>query len=189
MCQTTADPTVNWYALYVRTGHEMEIADEINVKVSGVRALCPSEIVDEWRGGKWVQKQRILFAGYVFLQRHGDSSASLYYALKAIPGVIRWIGHGEGTAWASIPPTEMAMVLLLGNNGQPFGASCGVKRGGSTCITSGPLMGLEHLIQAVYPHRRRARLAIPLLGETKHMEVTLRIDKCGQDKQRTEPGG
>lgn len=183
----TPDPTVNWYALHVMGGHEREIADEIRTKVPSVSVLCPTEVVDERRGGRWAQAERVLFAGYLFLALHGETTASLYYTLRAIPGVIRWIGHGDGVAYASIPPGEMATVLLLGNGGKPFGPSYGYKAGGSTRITSGPLLGLEHLIQAVYPHRRRALLAVPLLGGTKRIEVTVRLG--GKDKQCGNPGG
>lgn len=186
MCKATAEPTVNWYVLHVCSGRELEIVDEINFgDVSGIRALCPTEIVDEWRKGHWKSLSRVIFPGYVFCEVQGSSTSSLYYAVKRLPGVIRWLGHGDGIACTAVPPEEMAVVLLLGNDGKPFGPSYGYKTGGRTYITSGPLCGMEHLITAVFPHRRRARLSIPLMGDIKEIEVTARLG--GQQSSKAKP--
>lgn len=186
MCKAMAEPTVNWYVLHVRGGRELEIADEINFGgVSGIRALCPTEIVEEWRKGHWKSLSRVIFPGYVFCEVQGSSTSSLYYAVKRLPGVIRWLGHGDGIACTAVPPEEMAVVLLLGNDGKPFGPSYGYKTGGRTHITSGPLCGMEHLITAVFPHRRRARLSIPLMGDIKEIEVTARLG--GQQSSEAKP--
>ena len=98
-----------WYVLQVSTGKEMAVTSTLSN--NRVLAYTPRENRLIRKGGGWSQKEYILFPGYVFLNL--DYTAENYYMVKAIPGVLRFLGPD-------------GLHLLVGLSRQPANFSLGV---------------------------------------------------------------
>jgi transcription antitermination factor NusG len=80
-----------WYVLQVTTGQELRIQGDLHRR--GIQTIVPVEQRVIRQRGKWVKKQYIVFAGYVFIKI--PYSFGLYYALSGIHGVLRILGGGS----------------------------------------------------------------------------------------------
>lgn len=79
-----------WYVLQVTTGQELRIQDALNRR--GIQTIVPIEQRVIRQRGKWIQRQYIVFAGYVFVKI--PYSFGLYYTISDINGVLRILGGG-----------------------------------------------------------------------------------------------
>lgn len=81
--------TSKWYALYVASGQELEVACAVG-RLAWCEASAPLVKYD-YRGAWRIEP---LFGGYVFV--HCDLTPALYYQLIDIKGVIRILGVTPG---------------------------------------------------------------------------------------------
>lgn len=81
-----------WYVLQVKTGDEIKVRDALLAK--GVRALVPQESRMIRKDGKWGRRLYTLIPSYVFVDI--KFAAQIYYTIRAIPSVIRFVGTGCG---------------------------------------------------------------------------------------------
>lgn len=79
-----------WYVLQVTTGQELRIQDDLNRR--GIQTIVPIEQRVIRQRGKWISKQYIVFAGYLFIKI--PYSFGLYYAIAGVNGVLRILGGG-----------------------------------------------------------------------------------------------
>jgi len=166
----------SWYVLRVMTGKEAAVAKKINGGMEAAHrdafALVPIRVLNEWKNGIKREVRRTVFPGYVFVRT--NMTADRYYTMQAIPHAIRFLKEDHG-APAPIPEEQMAVVLILANGGREFGISHGARIGGTTCIRDGPLKRLASRIVRVDAHRGRATVAIPLLNETKEIDLGIEL--------------
>ena len=153
--------------MQVTTGAEPECRRRI--EKSGMRAIVPTRIMPERHGGRWREREIVMITGYVFVQCSG--SIADYYRLSAIPGAIR-ILPGKGV-YHPVPDRQMAWMLELAHSGRAWEISTAETRDGQLRIISGPLLGREHEILSRDRRRRRARIGIRILDETREIEVGL----------------
>lgn len=67
----------------------------------------------ERKGGTWHPKERIIMTGYVFVEV--ELTASNYYEIKTIPGVIRFLGTDRPVA---LKENEEKYIRWLANKGE-----------------------------------------------------------------------
>jgi transcriptional antiterminator NusG len=148
---------MNWYVLQVRTGQEPAIKGELNRQ--GYTAAAPTEIRMERKGGKWHEKQRIVFPSYVFIKI--DLTDEDFYRVRDIPGVIRFLGVGKPEP---ICENEEYIIEWLRNDDNPLEPSGLVYcTGNKVMVVSGPLKGYEGTIIRINKRQRRALLAITIV--------------------------
>lgn len=165
--------TNSWYVLHVRTGQERDVAEAIQA-LPDTTAIVPMRIMLELRRGAWTEVSRTLFPAYVFCKTL--LTASRYYELVNISGVIRMLGSGSSLLPLPVPETEMSPVLALGMGGRPIGISQAVRTsGGRIRIIEGPLRLLPGRITRIDARRRRATVELPLMGEDKPVQLALRV--------------
>ena len=158
---------MKWFVLQVMTGEELECRRRI--EKSGIRAIVPTRIMPELHGGRWREREIVMLVGYVFVQCSG--SIADYYRLSAIPGAIR-ILPGRGV-YHPVPERQMAWMLELAHNDKAWEISRAEMRNGKIHIISGPLLGKEHEIRSWDRRRRRAKIGIRILDETRMIDVGL----------------
>lgn len=161
---------MHWYVLHVLTGKEKDVGDRL--EQLGVRHLIPRCEVTELRKQRYEFVERILFPGYVFIET--ELSPRLYYSIRDIPSVIRFLGMTAGIP-STVTPREMEPWIILGNGGKTFGISAGMKdkKSGRTRIRSGPLLALEDRIVSVDARQRRAKLELQVMGQVHTVNVGL----------------
>ena len=102
-----------WYVLQVKTGDEIKVRDALLSK--GVRALVPREDRIIRKDGKWGRRLYTLIPSYVFVDIR--FAAQIYYTIRAIPSVIRFVGTGYGEP-STLSYLEAEWIRLLAGSGR-----------------------------------------------------------------------
>lgn len=165
-----------WYVVQVRSGTEHNIRIQCNKKIPDTimeRCFIPYYEEKKKQNGTWNTLQKILFPGYIFMIT--EDVEKLFFHLKTIEGMTKLIGTGNDI----IPLTEEEIIFLqrLGGDEQIVSMSEGIIEGTQVTIISGPLKGMEGLIQKIDRHKRKAWLELELFGRMRQVEVGLEITK------------
>lgn len=165
---------LEWYALYVRSGYEDLVKSIIirNLKDSLVRVLIPQKIVPERKKGsfKWVTKK--LFPGYLLINT--EMNEKLYYKLKEIPNPFNFLNkfHKDNNFYfLEIPEREITPILQLLNTEDTIECSKAYLKDSTVKIKSGPLRDREGIIKRIDKRKKRAKLLLNFLGDTKIIDV------------------
>ena len=165
-----------WYVVQVRSGTEHNIRIQCNKKIPDTimeRCFIPYYEEKKKQNGSWNTLQKILFPGYIFMIT--EDVEKLFFHLKTIEGMTKLIGTGNDI----IPLTEEEIIFLqrLGGDEQIVSMSEGIIEGTQVTIISGPLKGMEGLIQKIDRHKRKAWLELELFGRMQQVEVGLEITR------------
>lgn len=121
--------------------------------------------------GRWTTLERILFPGYMFLET--DDIDGLYWELKMIPRLTKLLGVGD--CIVPLSDEEVAFLMRFGGQKHLVEMSEGIIEHSQVRILSGPLMGMEGMIQRIDRHKRKAWLEMELFGRTQTVEVGLEV--------------
>jgi transcriptional antiterminator NusG len=158
----------SWHALHVLTGAELDVLTA--VRGLGITAIVPMEMRLERRGGRLKERLHIYVPGYVLVNL--ELTPGAYYAVKATPGVIRWLGGGHPD---TIPDEQMRIMLALSAHGETMKPAKAARCGGRSEITSGPLRTLSPKIVSVDARNGRATIAVSMLDHQYHATVSIQI--------------
>ena len=164
-----------WYVVQVRSGTEHNIRIQCNKKIPDTimeRCFIPYYEEKKKQNGTWNTLQKVLFPGYIFMIT--EDVEKLFFHLKTIEGMTKLIGTGQDI----IPlKEEITFLKRFGGEEQIVSMSEGIIEGTQVIITSGPLMGMEGLIQKIDRHKRKAWLDLELFGRMQQVEVGLEITR------------
>lgn len=136
--------------------------------------------MQELRRCEWRNREIVMLPGYVFVQL--ELTAKDYYRLGGVPDVVRILpGGGQ---YDPVPEEQMRWVLTLANGGEPWGISEAKNENGAIRVLSGPLTGREAEIISWDKRRRRAKIRVRVLDETRVIDVGLR---CHASNFQFEP--
>jgi len=168
------DESRQWHAVYVLTGNEDPVKEKIEYALGGfgVRAVVPKRRIVERKKGKWHERIRPLFPGYILLQ--GRIEVPAYYMLKTVPGLVRILKDNNCQLYR-IYPEEIEIISRLMCNGDIIGTSLAFKKGDKVIITDGPLLNLEGLITSVDQRKGRARVRLNFLGDVRTIDLSVRF--------------
>lgn len=164
-----------WYAVFVMTGQEDIVKAKIEYTFQGsnIKAVVPKRCIMERKDGKWREKIKPLFPGYILLQ--GKIETPEYYSLRSVPGIIRFLKDKDG--FHTIYPKEVEIINHLMCNGDLIGISTAFQQGEQIIITDGPLLGMEGLITAIDQRKGRARVKLSFLGDERTVDLSIKIVK------------
>ena len=77
------------WCIFCKTGSEKKVAQSISAWDENFKVIAPVRILQEKRKGRWLQKEQILFPGYVFLYSEEDLDIEF---LKKVPGFYKVLG-------------------------------------------------------------------------------------------------
>ena len=165
------------YVLMTKTGEEEHLAEVLN-KTIGAEFFVPKrkKLIKRMDTG-WTEQQQVLFPAYVFVRTNDIEQlcAELYKPQVSLGYFL--VGKEENGRINAVPEEEMDYIRQL--TGDEI--SKGIKEGSKIRIISGPLKGMETHIKKADPHKKKAWIEIPFLGEAKTVEVTLDIIKVIKD--------
>ncbi|MGO4529158.1 antiterminator LoaP [Paenibacillus sp. 2TAF8] len=173
---------MNWYAIYVQSGRESQIKSIIEKRFDSneLQCLLPKRKVPERREGKVTHVVKLMFPGYLFL--HTVMNAKRYYEIREIPNVYRLLRYtynesssNQEEYFQTICPQEIKVIMRLLNENEIIEYSQVDCSNTNVKVFSGPLKGLEDIIQKVDKRKKRAKIQISLLDEKKIIEVGLEI--------------
>ena len=165
-----------WYVVQVRSGTEHNIRIQCNKKIPDTimeRCFIPYYEEKKKQNGTWNTLQKVLFPGYIFMIT--EDGEKLFFHLKTIEGMTKLIGTGQDII--PLKEEEITFLKRFGGEEQIVYMSEGIIEGTQVIITSGPLMGMEGLIQKIDRHKRKAWLDLELFGRMQQVEVGLEITR------------
>ncbi len=161
-----------WYVVQVMTGREDGIAGKL--REQGVRALVPKENRLIRSGGSWIQKEYILFTGYVFLDM--VYNADSYYRVRNVPGVIRFLGDSRNPSALSHLEAEW-IGLLTGKDNAPIEpTTVRVQEDGSLKAVKGILEKFESRVIKFDRRNRKAVFEITICNEKKEVQLSIMLE-------------
>ena len=149
------------YVIYCQSGKEMSVVRQLAEK--NITAYAPRRLVQERRRGKWVQREILLFSGYVFL--NSELTPEIWQAVKFCYGTLKLLSSSQ------LSQTEEEYIRFLCNGGCPLGISRGYVSGNVLHITDGFLKRFEHKIIRFNRRGKRAVADITIYG--RHYEIIL----------------
>ncbi len=149
------------YVIYCQSGKEMSVVRQLAGK--NITAYAPRRLVQERRRGKWVQREILLFSGYVFLD--SELTADIWQAVKFCYGTLKLLSASQ------LSQTEEEYIRFLCNGGCPLGISLGYVSEGVLHITDGFLKRFEHRIIRFNRRGKRAVADVTIYG--RHYEIIL----------------
>jgi transcriptional antiterminator NusG len=165
----TGGIALQWYALFVKTGEEETMRSFLNIicQEDRLEVLIPKRMLQERRGGKTYIKTKVLFPGYVLIRTEMDYN--LYYRLCQIPNVYTVIKNEQEPV--PIPEEEMAPILALTRYGEVIDFSKVYREGREVRVISGPLKGLEGLIEKFDHRKKRVKISLDFMGEKRTVYI------------------
>lgn len=166
--------TSKWYALYVASGQELEVACAVG-RMAWCEASAPLVKYDHC--GKW--RIEPLFGGYVFI--HCDLTPALYYQIMDIRGVIRILGITPGGELPEpIPDKDMWWIhsmqaysltsMVIGESEGRRGAN------GRVEITSGFLIEIQQYISKINARQHYAIVELPIGGSVHKLRFGINVN-------------
>lgn len=165
-----------WYVVQVRSGTEHNIRIQCNKKIPDTimeRCFIPYYEEKKKQNGTWNTLQKVLFPGYIFMIT--EDVEKLFFHLKTIEGMTKLIGTGQDII--PLKEEEITFLKRFGGEEQIVSMSEGIIEGTQVTIISGPLKGMEGLIQKIDRHKRKAWLELEMFGKMQQVEVGLEITR------------
>jgi transcriptional antiterminator NusG len=162
-----------WYALFVITGDEDNVKKRLEYRFrnSKLKFIVPKRKLMERKEGKWEEKVRILFPGYILV--NGYIGVEEYYFLAGIPGLLGVLKDNYEPL--EIPEQDIAVLKKLICNGEIIEHSSVLIESGKVVVVDGPLLGLEGLIQSVDKRKGRAKVRLNFACEPRLVDLSISI--------------
>lgn len=169
---------LSWYALCVRSGYEDLVKSIIlrTLNDSLVSVLVPKKNVPEKRNGDFEWVTRKLLPGYILINTKMD--AKIYYRLKEIPNCYNLLNKFQDDNdiyFLEIPDQEITPIIQLMNDRGTIERSEAYLEDSTIKIKSGPLKGKEGIIKKIDKRKKRAKLLLNFLGDTKMIDVGIEV--------------
>lgn len=152
------------YVVQVRPQSELKAM--VRLRRKGFKALVPQENRLERRQGEWVQRLRILFAGYVFIDL-SNMRQEEYYSIKNLDYVLRFLGADQP---AQLDEKEAEFIRFLAPSDFE---SVGILEAETLEIGSRyKINGYELKAIAINQRQRRATFEMNLAGEEHRVTLS-----------------
>jgi transcriptional antiterminator NusG len=171
------DSDMKWYALFVETGQEERLKQLINTVYpdEDIKILIPKRKLKERRQGKTHEVVKKLFPGYVLIKT--VMAINMYYRLSKLPMVYSILK--DECEPVPIRDEEMAVILALTSEGDTIGFSEVYREGDRITVVSGPLKGLEGIIEKFDARKKRIKVRIQFMGKERRIDLGAHlVNKC-----------
>lgn len=155
-------PTMNWFALHVRSRHEKTVFSQLEAKDQDV--FLPLYSVKSKWGSRWRVSALPLFPGYVFCR----FDPAIRYSVLATSGVIDIVRFGSEPA--PIGEAEIQAVQMIVNSSVPAEPYPALVKGQRVMMTGGPLNGITGTLTNVR-NSLRLVVSVDLLCRSVAVEI------------------
>jgi len=155
-----------WRVLWTQSHCEQLVHDQLNGR--GFESFLPKINVWSRRAGRRHLVRRPMFPGYLFLRHALDKEA--YIEVRKARGLVAVLGE----TWerlATVPDSEIASVLALSQSDLPSMPYPFLKQGMRVRIASGPLAGVEGILERRKADKGFLVLSVDLLSSSVAVEV------------------
>ena len=173
--------SLNWYVLRAISGKENKIKTFLEKEIKRNKldkfipeVMIPFEKVYVMRNGKKKIKERNYLPGYVLVSAdfsHGE----VQHVIKNVPGVIGFLGSGNGSSRVPIPLREAEINRLFGkfdasNSDEEVLLSSFVV-GEEVKVMDGPFSGFSGSISQVFEDRKKLNVTVKIFGRNTPVEL------------------
>ena len=155
-----------WRVLWTQSHCEQLVHDQLRGR--GFESFLPKINVWSRRAGRRHLIRRPMFPGYLFLHNTLDKQA--YIEVRKARGLVAILGE----SWerlATVPDSEIASVLALSQSDLPSMPYPFLKAGMRVRIASGPLAGVEGILERRKADKGFLVLSVDLLSSSVAVEV------------------
>lgn len=180
-----ADSVKNWYVVRAIGGQENKVKNYIETEISRLgmsdyveTVLVPTEKVVQVRNGKKIQKERVYFPGYVMIE--ANLSGEVPHVIKAIPGVIGFLGEVKGGD--PVPMRKSEINRMLGKadelSVQADYVAIPYVVGETIKVIDGAFNGFDGVIEKVNEEKRKLEVMVKIFGRKTPLELSyMQVEK------------
>ena len=164
-----------WYAIHVLSGHERKVKAYLDNEIENSalaekikETLVPSEQVTEMRHGKKKTKNRIFFAGYMFLYMVLDKETQ--HLVLNTPGVTNFVGSKNKPE--PLRPDEIERIL--GRVDESRGKErirVPYRIGDAIKVVDGPFTDFSGVVQEIYEDKSKLKVMVSIFGRSTPVEL------------------
>ncbi|PCI33690.1 MAG: transcription termination/antitermination factor NusG [Flavobacteriaceae bacterium] len=180
-----SDSVKKWYVVRAIGGQENKVKTYIDNEISRLgiedyiaQVLVPTEKVIQIKDGKKIHKERVYFPGYIMIE--ANLSGEIPHIIKAIPGIIGFLGEVKGGDPVPLRKSEVNRMLgkvdeLAVSNENvaiPFIIGETVK------VVDGPFNGFDGVIENINEEKRKLEVMVKIFGRKTPLELSyMQVEK------------
>ena len=180
-----SDSVKKWYVIRAVGGQENKVKTYIENEISRLgiedyiaQVLVPTEKVIQVKDGKKIHKERVYFPGYIMIE--ANLSGEIPHIIKAIPGIIGFLGEVKGGD--PVPLRKREVNRMLGkvdelavsneNVAIPFIIGETVK------VVDGPFNGFDGIVENINEEKRKLEVMVKIFGRKTPLELSyMQVEK------------
>ena len=173
-----------WYVVRAASGQENKVKHYIELEMgrdSGdyiSQVLVPTEKVYQIRQGKKVQKERVFFSGYVFVE--ANLGGEVAHTIKSIPGVIGFLSETRGGDPVPLRKTEVRRMLGQVDEMEESNQNVNIPYivGETIKVIDGPFNGFNGTIEKIHEEKRKLEVMVKIFGRKTPLELSyMQVEK------------
>src|ERR1041385_3211556 len=173
----TSTGTKKWYVIHTYSGHERKVTENLKRAIHANhleghfgQIHLSEEDRAEMRDGKKTITRRKTFPSYVFLEM--DMSEETRNLVLNIPGVTRFVGHGDrGEVPTPLPESEVESILKKEDRRVRQPGAAPFKVGDHVRVIDGPFTDFTGVVDDVNADRNKVKVMVSIFGRATPVEL------------------
>ncbi|MEN8137355.1 MAG: transcription termination/antitermination protein NusG [Bacteroidota bacterium] len=173
-----------WYVVRAASGQENKVKHYIELEMSRdlgdyvEQVLVPTEKVYQMRQGKKVQKEKVYFSGYVFVE--ANLGGEVAHTIKSIPGVIGFLSETKGGDPVPLRKAEVRRMLGQVDEMEELNQNVSIPYivGETIKVVDGPFNGFNGTIEKIHEEKRKLEVMVKIFGRKTPLELSyMQVEK------------
>ncbi len=174
-----------WYVVRAIGGQENKVKTYIDNEVTRLgiedyvaQVLVPTEKVIQIKDGKKIHKERVYFPGYIMIE--ANLSGEIPHIIKAIPGIIGFLGEVKGGD--PVPLRKSEVNRMLGKVDELAVSNENVAipfiLGETVKVVDGPFNGFDGIVEKINEEKRKLEVMVKIFGRKTPLELSyMQVEK------------
>jgi transcriptional antiterminator NusG len=173
-----------WYVVRAASGQENKVKHYIELEMGREdsqdinQVLVPTEKVYQLRQGKKVQKEKVFFSGYVFVE--ANLVGEVAHTIKSIPGVIGFLSETRGGDPVPLRKSEVRRMLGQVDEMEESNHNVNIPYivGETIKVIDGPFNGFNGTIEKIHEEKRKLEVMVKIFGRKTPLELSyMQVEK------------
>lgn len=153
--------------MFCKTGSEKDVVQSLTVLNNKYKAIAPTRILQEKRKGKWMDREQILFPGYVFLYSEEEVESEL---IKRVPGFYKILGYDA--EFKELQGMDYEYSMWIYRHQGRIKPSKVLTIGKTVKVIEGPLLDCLGTIVKLDKHKRRVWVEFEFAGQIRRVSLS-----------------
>ncbi len=173
-----------WYVVRAASGQENKVKQYIELEMSRdlgdyvEQVIVPTEKVYQLRQGKKIQKEKVYFSGYVFIE--AALVGEVAHTITSIPGVIGFLGETKGGDPVPMRKSEVRRMLGQVDEMEEVNQNVNIPYivGETIKVIDGPFNGFNGTIEKIHEEKRKLEVMVKIFGRKTPLELSfMQVEK------------